>query len=343
MLEKEDNAAIGVHTSFGVGGQVAHLVRIKTEDDIPPAIKFAREAALPVQYLGEGSNTLFGDGLVNAVVLKIEISGFAVISETGEYADIMIGAGERWDSVVERAVGLGLSGIEAMSAIPGTAGATPFQNVGAYGQEIQDTLTAVRAYDTKTERFVVLSNAECEFGYRDSIFKHGEKNRYVVASITLRLSKSPPRMSEYPGVKSYFEDRGITAPTVSQIREAIIAIRSAKLPDPKRVRNAGSFFKNPVVPIATAEMLRRSYPTMVAHPAGDGMVKLSAGWLIEHADLKGHSFGSVGVYDNNALVLINEGGATFADVVAAKDIVVEKVRERFGIVLEPEPMFVSNK
>ncbi|MCU0660271.1 MAG: UDP-N-acetylmuramate dehydrogenase [Candidatus Pacebacteria bacterium] len=341
MLEKEENALIGSHTSFGVGGRVAYLVRIKTEAAIPRAIALAKQEGLPLYYLGQGSNTLFGDGLVAAVVLKIEISGFTVASETDVYADILIGAGENWDSVVKQAIDRGLSGIEAMSAIPGTSGATPFQNVGAYGQEIKDTLISVRAYDTKTEAFVSLSNAECKFGYRDSVFRSGEKNRYVITSITLRLSKKPPCVPEYPGVQNYFAEKGIAVPTLHDIREAIIAIRSTKLPDPKRIRNAGSFFKNPIVSTMTVIALKQSYPDIVSHPTADGMMKLSAGWLIERAGLKGCSFGTVGIYEKNALVLINKGDATFADVMAAKEYVIEKVKDSFGIELEPEPICIQ--
>jgi UDP-N-acetylmuramate dehydrogenase len=341
MLKKEENVPIGAHTTFGIGGTVRYLVQAQEEADIPDAVALVRQTGLPLVLLGEGSNSIFSGGALDAVVVKILIPGFSIVGETETYADMKIGAGEHWDDIVARAVDAGLSGIEAMSAIPGTAGATPFQNVGAYGQEIKDTLVSVRAYDTKKGLFVELANAECAFGYRDSIFRSGEKGRHIISSIMLRLSKLPPKMPDYPGVKKYFHEKGITTPSLAEIRTAIIDIRKTKLPDPREVKNAGSFFKNPIVEAGVAETIKAEHPALIAFPTDNGMLKLSAGWLIEHAGLKGVEFGPIRVYEKNALVLINTGNATGADLEKAKNAIIETVKATFDVTLDPEPIFIQ--
>lgn len=339
---------------MGIGGEVAHLVRIKTKEEIPEAVAFAKEKNLPFVVLGEGSNSVFRDATLNAVVLKIEIPGFEIVKENDDSTEIKIGAGENWDKVVERAVEMDLSGIEAMSAIPGTTGATPFQNVGAYGQEIKNVIETVEVYDVQNSSFTFLSNEECKFDYRDSIFRSSEKGRYIITSIILKLSKFPPTMPHYPGVRHYF---GITTPagkaerpllhkegktpTLREIRQAIIEIRANKLPDPKLIKNNGSFFKNPIVENAVAEKLKEQFPNITIFPAGESMSKIPAGWLIEQAGLKGKDFGEMKVYENNALVLVNKGNATFQDLENAKDEIIKTVQEKFGITLEPEPIFVK--
>jgi UDP-N-acetylmuramate dehydrogenase len=347
-MQKSENVPIKEYTTMGIGGEVAHLVRIKTKEEIPEAVAFAKEKNMPFVVLGEGSNSVFRDATLNAVVLKIEIPGFEIVKENDDSTEIKIGAGENWDKVVERAVEMDLSGIEAMSAIPGTTGATPFQNVGAYGQEIKNVIEEVEVYDVQNSSFAFLSNEECKFDYRDSIFRSSEKGRYIITSIILKLSKFPPTMPHYPGVRKYFESTSPQPspsqereqPTLREIRQAIIEIRANKLPDPKLIKNNGSFFKNPIVENAVAEKLKEQFPNITIFPAGESMSKIPAGWLIEQAGLKGKDFGEMKVYENNALVLVNKGNATFQDLENAKDEIIKTVQNKFGVTLEPEPIFV---
>jgi UDP-N-acetylmuramate dehydrogenase len=251
---------------------------------------------------------------------------------------VRIGAGEDWDSVVARCVERGLSGIEALSAIPGSAGATPIQNVGAYGAEVADVLESVDVYDYIDKEFKTLTSAECGFSYRNSIFKH--EKRYVITAITLRLSKNAPEVPDYPGVRTYFEDHGITRPTIKDIREAVIHIRSTKLPDPKAIASVGSFFKNPFVTEDVVTRLRAEYENPIVFEQPDGRYKVGAGWLIDTLGLKGKSFGNLSFYKNNALVITNAGKARYPELSELVKDVRGQIDERFGIELEQEPVLV---
>ncbi len=340
-MQKKELVSIKDYTTFHLGGRVRVLCHITSEEDLEECVQEAKNRNLPILALGEGSNLIFAQDMIEAVVAKIEIKGFSVLSENDRSVSLLIGAGEHWDGVVARTVRMNLSGLEAMSAIPGTAGATPVQNVGAYGQEIQNTLVDVRAYDTKKNQFVNLSNQECQFSYRDSIFRSVEKNRYLITFLTLKLSKTTPSMPDYLGVKKYFKEKNISTPTVRQIREAIIEIRSTKLPDPKKIWNVGSFFKNPILMEEDRTRLRNTYPSMPTYLLSDGKIKLSAGWLIEQSGFKGKDFGQIKVYEHNALVLVNKGHATFFNLATAQKIIVEEIKKRFGVILEPEPLFIE--
>lgn len=340
-MKKLENVEMKNYTTMGVGGTVAHFFHIETPGDIREAVEISKKENIPIVVLGEGSNMIFHDNNLNAIVLKIEIPGFEVLKEDDTSVEIKIGAGENWDAVVARAVEMDYSGIEALSAIPGTTGATPFQNVGAYGQEIKNVIESVEAYDMKKNSFVILANAECAFAYRDSIFRSSEQGRYIITSLVLKLSKFPPNVPNYPGVKKYFEENGNSNPTLQEIRNAIIEIRANKLPDPKIIKNNGSFFKNPICDSVLVHELLKKYPDMTNYPAGENKTKLSAGWLIENCGLKGKDFGEMKIYENNALVLVNKGNANFADLEKAKDFVVSEVKNKFGVTLEPEPVFVN--
>lgn len=339
-MEIQEYVDIREYCTFKVGGQFRYLVTVHTVPEIIEAYNFAREKNLPVKILGGGSNMVFPDGVLNSVVLKIELLGFDIVTETPDYTDIKVGAGENWDSVVDRSVSMGLSGIEAMSAIPGTVGATPVQNVGAYGQEAKDTLLSVEVFDIIAEQVKVLSNSDCNFSYRESIFKQEAKDKYVILSAIYRLLKKEATMPNYPGVQKYFEEKGITNPTLKQIRDAIIHIRSNKLPDPKDIPSVGSFFKNAIIEKSIARGLQEQYPSMHLFPVNDTHTKVPAGALIDLAGLKGKNFGSISTYPHNALVLVNNGTATRSDVIRVKDEIIKVVSDQFGIVLETEPEFV---
>lgn len=340
-MEIQEYVDIREYCTFKVGGQFRYLVAVHTVPEIIEAYNFAREKNLPVKILGGGSNMVFPDGVLNRVVLKIEITGFDIVADTSDHTDIKVGAGENWDNFVAKTVSMGLSGIEAMSAIPGTVGATPVQNVGAYGQEAKDTIVSVEVFDIDTQTTKKLLNTECNFLYRESIFKQEAKDKYVILSVTYRLLKKEATIPNYPGVKKYFEDNNITHPTLQQIREAIIHIRSNKLPDPRDIPSVGSFFKNAIISEQSFSLLTsRTGEKVPFFEIGNDMVKVPAGWLIENAGLKGKNFGSISTYPHNALVLVNNGSATRADVVRVKDEIIKIVSDQFGVVLETEPEFV---
>jgi UDP-N-acetylmuramate dehydrogenase len=302
--------------------------------------QFAKEKNIPIFVLGGGSNVVFQDGDLNVLALKIKISGFKIIREDNEAVDISFGAGEIWDKAVEKTVEMNLSGLEALSAIPGTVGATPVQNVGAYGVEVKDTIQEVEVFDTEDDKIKIISNKDCKFGYRDSIFKNEAKGRYVITSVTYRLSKSLPKIPDYPGVKRYFIDNNLNNPHLREIRQAIIEIRKEKLPNPKEIPNVGSFFKNPIVKNEIADEIKKEYPDAKFFPINDTHTKIPAGWLIENAGLRGKSFGKISVYDKNALVLVNNGEATKEDLIKAKNEIIKIVFKKFEIILEQEPEMV---
>lgn len=340
MLEIRENVDIREYCTLKVGGHFRYFISVSSVDELKEALGFAKEKNIPIRIIGSGSNTVFPDGILENVVIKLDISGFEIIDETDKYSDIKVGTGENWDSVVSRSVDMNLSGIEALSAIPGTTGATPVQNVGAYGQEVKDTILYVEVYDLQDGTVKNLSNEECKFSYRDSAFKNEERNRYIIISVVFRLSKDKHKVPDYPGVKKYFEENVIANPTLHQVRDAIIKIRKNKLPNPKEIPNVGSFFKNPIVSNSKADELKTIYSNMTLFVVDENHTKIPAGWLIENAGLKGHDFGSLSTYVHNALVLVNNGKATRRDVENVKNKIINTVFDKFGITIEPEPEFV---
>lgn len=341
-MEIKELVDIKDYTTFRMGPPVRYFSVVKTLDDLKEGFNFAKEKNLPVFILGSGSNIIMGQqDVLEAVVLKMELPGLKVIEENDSKVLIKIGAGENWDGVVKRAVEMNLWGIEAMSWIPGTAGATPIQNVGAYGREIADVLVSLEAYEIATGKTLIFSNRECKFSYRDSAFKNELKDKFVITSITLELSKQPGQVPDYPGVKKYFEERGIGAPGLQEIRQAIIDIRNIKLPDPKEIASVGSFFKNPIVTKEHYEKLQEKYPKIVAFALESGGYKIGAGWMLETLGLKGKQFGNLQFYPNNALVMVNKGSATFSELEVLVTEIKTKVKTTFEIDLEMEPTIYS--
>jgi len=342
-MEIKEYVDIKNYSTLHIGGQFRYFAIISSVEDVVSACEFAEEKKVKILILGGGSNIVFSDGVVDVIALKIEIKDFKIINENGEYTEIKVGAGEIWDKVVEKTVEMNLSGLEALSAIPGTVGATPVQNVGAYGAEIKDRLLEVEVFDTEDKKIKIMLNADCKFGYRDSIFKNEAKGRYIIISVTYRLSNGVPRLPDYPGVKKYYIENNVNNPTLKNIREAIIYIRSQKLPDTRVNPNVGSFFKNPIITKENFLAISRTYgeiPFFDVRTTRQDLVKIPAGWLIENAGLKGESFGNVSVYDKNALVLVNNGSATKDDLMKAKDEIIKIVFEKFGITLEQEPEII---
>jgi UDP-N-acetylmuramate dehydrogenase len=274
----------------------------------------------------------------DGLVLRIRIPGFTVIADDVYSTTIKIGAGEIWDSVVKRTVDMRLTGIEAMSAIPGTAGAAPVQNVGAYGQEVADTLESLEAYDTETDQMVTLQNTDCQFSYRNSIFRDSQRGRYVITSITLKLSKNLPSPPFYDSLQKYLDANSITTYLHQTIRDAVIAIRSEKLPDPTQLPNTGSFFKNAIVEDWHLPDLQAIDPNVPFYDMGDKTYKIPSGWLIEKAGFKGKLLHGMRVYEKNALVLVNESATTYADLASAREEIATGVRAMFRVEIEQEPL-----
>ncbi|MFM7088730.1 MAG: UDP-N-acetylmuramate dehydrogenase [Candidatus Paceibacterota bacterium] len=341
-MQIEHNVSLKNHTTFRMGPLVRYFAFIHTLSELTDALKIARQKNIPPIILGGGSNTIIKDDTeLASIVLKIKIRGIDIIEDHTQYSVIEIGAGEDWDEVVAYSVTKNLRGIEALSAIPGTAGATPIQNVGAYGQEIADTLISLRAYEISSGNIRVFTKAECEFGYRESVFKNKLKNQYVILSITLKLHKDAPEIPNYPNIHKYFKEQSIEQPTLAQIREAIINIRKNKLPDPKEIASVGSFFKNPIVPKEHSKLIKTAYPDAVIFEVNDSMDKIAAGWMIDALGFKGKTFGNLMFYKHNALVLVNTGDATYQELALLVSFIQRAVYEKFKITLEQEPVVLN--
>jgi len=321
-----------------LGGNARFITEVRTSEEVQKVYRNAKSQKLPIFILGGGSNVIANDKGFAGIVIRMRIPGFEIIDDNINNTTVKIGAGEIWDSTVKRTVDMDLSGIEAMSAIPGTAGATPVQNVGAYGQEIADTLQSLEAYDCQTDSFVTLQNADCNFSYRNSIFRSKSSGRYIITSITLRLSKNQPQPPFYESLQKYIDENDIKMFTVEVIRNAVIEIRKIKLPDPEIKPNCGSFFKNAIVEKWQLDDLKNKYPDIPVYELSDGNYKIPSGWLIERTGLKGVLIHGMRVYDNNALVLINESAVSYNDLAFARDEVIGKVRDKFRIQIEQEPL-----
>ena len=338
-MEILKNQPLASHITMKLGGDASYMAEVTTESDLQEAIAFAKERSLNVMVLGGGSNIIFGDKGYDGLVIINEIKGVTIDEQSGV---VRAGSGENWDDLVAASVAHNLAGIEALSLIPGTVGAAPVNNIGAYGQEVKDTITRVRAYDTQANAMVELTNKECQFSYRNSVFKTLQYGRYIITSVTFQLhvaddAYSPP---SYASVQTMLQNQNITEPSVKTIRDIVINIRKAKLPDPAVLANTGSFFKNPIVTKDICNNLLLSYPTMPYFEHNNN-VKLAAGWLIEAAGLKGLSKDGIRVYDKQALVLVNDGTRSFQSLLNMKNLIQQTVFDKFGVMLEPEPEIIT--
>jgi UDP-N-acetylmuramate dehydrogenase len=324
--------------TFGLDARAPFLACPDGVDALREALAFARERALPVLVLGGGSNIVLAHDPVG-LVLRPAMTGRRVLSDADDVL-LHVGAGEDWTDLVAWTLDQGLWGLENLSLIPGTAGAAPIQNIGAYGVELSDHLHALEAVEIATGRLRTFSAEECRFGYRDSVFKQSERDRWVVVGLVLRLSRHPALRTGYGTIRQELDAMGIAEPGPVDVARAVIRIRRSKLPDPSIVGNCGSFFSNPVVDATTFMALVTAFPGLPAHPQGDGRHKLAAAWLIDQCGLRGARRGPVGIHPDHALVMVNHGGATGRDVLALADAVREAVRQRFGVALEIEPRVV---
>ncbi len=332
MIREFEAADLQPRNSFHVRQRAARLVEFETVADLQAV--FATGIPERWMVLSGGNNILFTEDYDGLLLTPVS-QGIAVLHDDGVSVSVRVDAGVEWDDLVAWAVERGLWGVENLSAIPGKAGAAPVQNIGAYGREAGDVIERVEMYCVESGATLTLDRAHCAFGYRESVFKHDLKGRIVITAIEIRLSRTPQPHLGYGDVEREVEARGGAA--LRNIRDAICAIRQAKLPDPAVTGNAGSFFKNPVVDATVAEKLRADYPDMPAYPVPEtGKVKLAAGWLIDRAGMKGFRAGRVGVHDRQALVLVNLGGATGREVLDLARAVQSKVYERFGIAIDTE-------
>ena len=335
----EHNVPLQQHNSFGIVARAQHLARISGEADVATLLADARWRDAPKFVLGGGSNiVLTGD--VKPLVLKVEIKGLRLVEETSRAWIVEAGAGEIWDDLVAFTLDSGCPGLENMASIPGTVGASPVQNIGAYGVELKERFESLDAVDLVTGRSVTLGPHTCAFGYRDSVFKHSLAGRSLITRVRFRLPRPWQPVLGYLELQKKMSETGIDSPDARRIFDWVVAIRRAKLPDPAAIGNAGSFFKNPVVtPEQCRDIIGRD-PEIVHYPMPDGSVKLAAAWMIDACGWKGKSVGQAGVYERQALVLVNRGAAIGSEVMTLSRAIQESVYGRFGIRLEHEPVVV---
>ena len=326
-------------STLRLGGPAKFLQSITEAGEIPTALAWAKKQGVPVIMIGGGSNIVWKDSGFDGLVLVNKIKGFSIQPADAESSYVEIRAGEDWDKVVARTVKAGLHGIEALSLIPGTAGATPVQNVGAYGQEIAHTLVSVQAYDTETKDFVTIPGEYCQFAYRDSRFKSADKGRFFITGITLHLKQANPTPPFYPVLQSYLDEHDVKHYTPDVVREAVIAIRSSKLPDPSIVANNGSFFGNPIISKTKFEALHAKFDDIPHWPTKDGKEKIPAAWLVEKAGYKNFHDRKTGMatWHKQCLVLVNEKATSTADLLIFRNRIMHDVEHKFGIKLEQEP------
>ncbi|MDB5227169.1 MAG: UDP-N-acetylmuramate dehydrogenase [Bacteroidota bacterium] len=323
------------YNTFGVNSTAHFFTRVRTTADIISLIEDHFQYYKKILILGEGSNILLCNDF-DGLVIKNEIIGIELIKEDDEHVWIKSMSGTNWHELVIYCVNHNWGGIENLSLIPGTAGAAPMQNIGAYGAEIQDTFVSLEAIDLKTAETLVFNKEACNFGYRQSIFKSTEKNNYFISSITLKLSKHPVVNTAYGDIQKTLGKNGIKNPTIKNVSDAVIEIRESKLPNPHDIGNAGSFFKNPEVEKAVAEKIKKEFPAMPSYDLPDGKVKIPAGWLIEQCGWKGKRLGDTGNHDRQALVIVNYGNATGEEIRQHALAVQNSVQQQFNILLVPE-------
>ncbi|MEK7594401.1 MAG: UDP-N-acetylmuramate dehydrogenase [Patescibacteria group bacterium] len=339
----QQNVPLGSYSTMGLGGAAANLVEVTSRMEVLEALSWANSKQLPAIMIGGGSNIIWGDAGYAGLVIVNKIRHYEIFEEDDTNVYLTLGSGEPWDETVAKTVEAGLTGIEALSLIPGTAGATPIQNVGAYGQEISQTLTTVEAFDTQVGDFVTLAGSDCGFSYRDSRFKTADKGRFFITGLTLHLAKANPQPPFYGQVQTYFDEHGITDYTPDKLREAVVWIRSNKLPDPALIKNTGSFFGNPIVSDTQLFELKQRFQDIPNWPQDNGTAKLSAAWLIDQAGFKDHHDTVTGMatWPKQSLVLINETASSTADLLTFKQKIVDAVQAQFNITLVQEPELIA--
>jgi UDP-N-acetylmuramate dehydrogenase len=326
------NKNLKEYNTFGISVKAEMFAVFSSIEELKQILSFRNNKKLLI--LGGGSNLLLTKDF-DGLVIKNEIKRFEVIEETASEVIVKSGAGENWHEFVLNCIDKGFGGIENLSLIPGSVGASPMQNIGAYGVEIKDVFESLSAYHIASGEIHYFDKTKCEFGYRESIFKNKVKGKYIILTVTFRLTKNPTINSSYGAINEQLKVMGIQAPTIKELSAAVIAIRQSKLPDPKIIGNAGSFFKNPTVDNILLEKIQENYPDIPNYPAENGR-KLAAGWLIEKAGWKGRTFDNYGVHKLQALVLVNYGNCTGQEIFDLSSQIIQDVFEKFGVLLERE-------
>ncbi|WP_224489793.1 UDP-N-acetylmuramate dehydrogenase [Robertkochia flava] len=327
------NISLKPYNTFGIDVRASQFVSVTTADELRKALL----ADIPRKFiLGGGSNMLLTRN-IEALVIHIGLKGIEITEKNDQYALVKVGAGENWHQFVQWAIAHDLGGVENLSLIPGNTGTAPVQNIGAYGVELKDVFHSCEAMEISTGHLKTFYLEDCAFGYRDSVFKRHLKDQYVITSVTFELTTTHHLLhTGYGAISSELEKAGIAKPGIREISKAVIAIRESKLPDPAKLGNSGSFFKNPVIGESRFRQLQADYPEMPHYPAGTGLIKVPAGWLIEQCGLKGYRKGDAGVHKNQALVLVNYGNATGAELYDLSCYIQDQVRNKFGITIEAE-------
>lgn len=339
MIAIQENVSLRPYNTFGLEAVARYFVQINQVEDLEAVLQRPDLARLPRLLLGGGSNVLLTKNF-DGLVIRMAIKGIDVLRQDESHVWLKAGAGEDWHGLVQYCLAHNYAGMENLSLIPGSVGASPMQNIGAYGVEIKDVFDSLEAIHLETGHRRSFSHTDCRFGYRESVFKHELKGQYAIVSVTFRLSKTPVFRLDYGDIRRTLDEMGVQDPSIRVVSEAVVRIRRSKLPDPAEIGNAGSFFKNPEIPRAQFERLKIRYPELPGYPAPADLVKVPAGWLIEQAGWKGRRLGAVGVHDRQALVLVNYGGGTGLEIKDLAEKVQASVEEKFGIRLSVEVNFV---
>jgi UDP-N-acetylmuramate dehydrogenase len=338
MLISED-FCLKTFTTFGVEVRTRRFIVVSSKTDLEELFEEGYLKERPRMVLGGGSNLLF-TGHYPGLILSSQMRGKETVKETADEVWIKVSSGEYWPTFVDDVVEKGYGGVENLCLIPGKVGAAPIQNIGAYGVEVKDVIESLEAFDLDSGEIRTFRNEECNFGYRSSIFKTKEKDKYFILNVTFRLSKKPKLKLSYAPLKQLFKDRKDGGISVKEVSEAIKNIRNSKLPDPDHLKNAGSFFKNPAVSKEKADELKNQYPDMPVYPQPNGKVKLAAGWMIEQCGWKGKKEGDVGVYEKQALILVNYDNASGKEILRFSQKINNSVRKKFGINLKREVIVI---
>ena len=334
MLQIEENVSLKNFNTFGIEAKARYFVEINSEEELAELFMGRQWHTTERLVLGGGSNLLLVKNF-EGLVIRMNIRGIThrINNET---VLVEAGAGENWNELVNYCVDHNFAGMENLTLIPGSVGASPIQNIGAYGVELKDVFESCRAFEIATGQVKIFNAADCHFGYRESVFKSALKGQYIITSVKFRLSTMGKLNLSYGAIEQELASRGITEPTIKDVSQVVAAIRVSKLPDPSTIGNSGSFFKNPVIPASQFKDIYEKYPTVSNYPAGQGLVKLAAGWLIEQCGWKGKTIGHTGTWKNQALVLVNHGGATGQEVYDLSSQIIDSVYTKFGVMLERE-------
>jgi UDP-N-acetylmuramate dehydrogenase len=330
-----ENTSLQPYNTFGIDVSARYFATADSVDSIRDVLTDNRYATLPLFVLGGGSNILLTKNF-DGLVLKNEIHGIEMIRETEEHYFVKSGAGVVWHDFVLHCIENNWAGIENLSLIPGNIGASPMQNIGAYGVEVKDVFDSLEAFEIATGEVKTFDGEGCQFGYRESVFKRALKGKHIITSVTFRLQKVATFNTRYGAIEQELERMGVTDLSIRAVSNAVINIRQSKLPDPAKIGNSGSFFKNPVISKSDFDAVKSNHPDVVAYPAGENQMKLAAGWLIDQAGWKGKTFENYGVHKNQALVLVNYGGATGQQIYNLSEEVLQSVSSKFGVQLERE-------